>query len=244
MPFNSSMFDPAALNRAGDGATAYAPHQQDRGPLPEPSGVGGQPAQMGGAPAASGGPVASRRVVNGAWQPDPAVISLQGGVTAGRPAEPTRLRGSTHTAPGEPITEVLVPSIVKDTSGSETPLAQGRRVTRPAGRLRHPSNGQFVQVENVAAGHPSLRQSPMGDGPRSADRRVPVRDLTAPTGLGSPPNQVTSRIQHSLAEHLAEVGVQALPLREDASPQFENLGMTPPGQHLGQNPVDPGRFTL
>ena len=36
--------------------------------------------------------------------------------------------------------------------------------------------------------------------------------------------------------------METMDLRASASRQFDNLGMTRPGQHLGQNPVDPSSF--
>jgi hypothetical protein len=108
MSFNLAMFQPESLTKADNGASAVAPGEPGAGrPVP-----------------------AAGRAASGGYQPDPAVTDRRGGVHPGRPADTLQMRSSTGTAPGEPVTEQVVPALTKAvppgwTNGGRT--AAGRR---------------------------------------------------------------------------------------------------------------------
>jgi hypothetical protein len=90
------------------------------------------------------------------------------------------------------------------TSGSATPLAPGRFARRP-GATRHPSNGQFVARENIAAGRATLDQQPA-----TADYRIPVAaGGTLAAGLCDPVSGVPSMIRADLSRAMVPVVVSA-----------------------------------
>jgi hypothetical protein len=206
MVFTQAMFIPKSDN----GATGVAP-----GDL-------GQPSYDG-----------PRALAAGQWHPDQSVSDRRGGPVPGVLASSARLRGATGTAPGEPVAAVAVPAITKaGTSGTETPLAANRHATRP-GQGRHPSNGQFLATEDMAAGHPSMQQQPADRNARRftpANTDLPGRDCAEST------------IQHHLARHMASANVNSVDLRGSSGmPAFAQTVQDPStsgfvAQHLGDKP--------